>query len=413
MQELSVLKLFCDKRAVFDSHYPYLTRLENLEREIKTILTCIHQYYDRYKDHEYIGKKELKAFYDFQYPNSKDREIIHEMISALFEADVSNSVARDLLEQVIERSYAAIIVDKLVPVIEGNRFGVVPNINNDVERFVSLMKNPPKESRLLEACDLTVEELVRQEIDDEGIPWHLENLTQIIGGVRRQTLGLIYAFVDSGKTSFGLSACASFAHFLKDTPDIVVYAGNEESAPRLSLRLTQAMLNVTRHDIQRSPADIEQQRRERGFTRVRILDNITHISEVHRLLEEWRPRIVMIDQGTKVSLDVRNVKEIKEVQLLFNYYREAAKEFDTSIICLAQGVGEAENRKWLKLSDIYGSRVAIQGELDYAIGIGRVQDDQSRENYRYINIPKNKLLDGETGKFITLFQKESCLWRPI
>ena len=191
-----------------------------------------------------------------------------------------------------------------------------------------------------------------------------------------------------------------------------MYAGNEESAPRLSLRLTQALLGVTRSDIKLSPADIERKRREQGFTRVKLLDNVTHTSEVHRLLETWLPRVLFIDQGTKVSIDA-NVKEMKEVQLLFNFYREKAKEFDTSIICLAQGVGDSENRKWLKLSDIYGSRVAIQGELDYAIGIGRRIDDIARENFRYINIPKNKLLEGETGKFVTLFRRENCSWESI
>ena len=76
-----------------------------------------------------------------------------------------------------------------------------------------------------------------------------------------------------------------------------------------------------------------------------------------------------------------------------------AKLYNTSIICLAQAVGEAENRKYLKLSDIYGSRVGIQGELDYAIGIGRTMDDLAYANVRFINIPKNKLNEGDTAKF--------------
>jgi hypothetical protein len=376
------------------------------------LFRAIHQYYEKYTEHKYIGVDELKKFYEFLHPSNKDTDIHHELIDAMFEEDVSNSVARDILEQVVEQSYATRIIARLAPVLQGHKSNVVPLVQSDIEEFIGLMKNPPKESRVLDPCDLTVEELVAIEITDEGIPWHLQNLNEIIGGVRRQTLGAIYAFVDSGKTSFGLGACAAFAHALKDTGHTILYAGNEEAAPRLSLRLTQAMLGVTRNDIKLSPKDIDQKRREMGWTRVKIFDNITNASEVHRLLETWTPRVMFIDQGTKVSIDSK-LREVEEQQALFNFYREKAKEFNTSIISLMQGVGEAENRKWLKLSDIYGSRVAIQGELDYAIGIGRRIDDASRENFRYINIPKNKLLEGETGKFMTEFTKEACQWRAI
>jgi replicative DNA helicase len=389
-----------------------MRQLENLNKQIKVILSMIHRYYEKYSEHSYISQDELKGFYDYLYPTSRDRDIYHELIDAIFEMDVSKSVARDILEQVVERSYATSIIARLAPVMQGEKSNVVPSIQSSVEEFIQLMKNPPKETKLLEPCDLTVEELVQQEINDEGIPWHLQNLTEIIGGVRRRTLGAIYAFVDSGKTSFGLAACAAFAQALKDTSDTILYLGNEEAAPRLSLRLTQAMLGVTRADLKLTPKEIDQRRREIGYTRVKIFDNITQASEVHRLLEEWMPRIAMIDQGTKVSINSK-LKEVEEQQALFNFYRETAKTYDTSIISLMQGVGEAENRKWLKLSDIYGSRVAIQGELDYAIGIGRRIDDAARENFRYINIPKNKLMEGETGKFTTLFTKETCNWRSI
>jgi hypothetical protein len=329
----------------------------------------------------------------------------------MFEAEVSTSIMMDLVEQVVEIHHANEMLQELIPVIDGSKFGVVPGLRANIESFESLMKNPPKESKGLEPCSQTVAELVAQEINDPGVPWHLDSLNSIIGGLRRKTLGCIFAFVDSGKTSFGLSACASFARHLKDTSETIVYAGNEESASRLSLRLTQAMLNVTRRDLMERPDELDEARRELGYTRVKVLDSVSHGSQLLKILDEWRPRILIIDQGTKVTLDVRSkAKEIEALQNLFNFYREKAKEYDTSIVCLAQGVGEAENRKWLKLSDIYGSRVAIQGELDYAIGIGRLLDNKYDENFRYLNIPKNKLMEGETGKFNTLFTKEICKW---
>jgi replicative DNA helicase len=412
MQALTALRLFCRKREEYESHSGFIKGIDNLDRHVYVLFSAIQRYYEKYKDHNYIEKDELKKFYDYLHPQNRDKDVHHELIDTMFEEAVSNSVARDIFEQVVEQSYAARMIARLAPVVQGHKSNVVPLIASDVEEFIGFMKNPPSEAKVMTPCSLSVEELVAQEILEEGVPWHLENLNEIIGGVRRRTLGAIYAFVDSGKTSFGLSACASFARALKDTGDTILYAGNEEAAPRLSLRLTQAMLGVTRADLKLTPAEIDERRREVGYTRVKIFDNVIHASEVHRLLEQWAPRIVFIDQGTKVSINSK-LKEVEEQQELFNFYREAAKDYNTSIISLMQGVGDAENRKWLKLSDIYGSRVAIQGELDYAIGIGRRIDDAARENYRYINIPKNKLMEGETGKFMTLFTKESCQWRAI
>jgi len=128
---------------------------------------------------------------------------------------------------------------------------------------------------------------------------------------------------------------------------------------------------------------------------------------------------LFIDQGTKVHLEggsgrsLVDSSEVSQLQFLFNFYREAAKEHDTAIVILAQATGEAENKRWLKLSDMYGSRVSIQGELDYAIGIGRIVDDPTKENMRFIHVSKNKLMDGSPCKFSTHFIKEKCEWREV
>jgi hypothetical protein len=90
-----------------------------------------------------------------------------------------------------------------------------------------------------------------------------------------------------------------------------------------------------------------------------------------------------------------------------------AEQFNTAIITVEQGVGEAINREWLRLTDIYNSRVGLQGELDYAVGIGRKVDKPSQENIRFFHVSKNKLFDGATIKFHTYFDKERCLWKTV
>ena len=107
-----------------------------------------------------------------------------------------------------------------------------------------------------------------------------------------------------------------------------------------------------------------------------------------------------------------NERDTTKLTNLFNFYRETAKRYNVAIICVVQATGDSENRKWLKLSDIYDSRVAIQAELDYSIGIGRNRDDASAELLRYFRISKNKMADGEEARFHATFYKERCLWVP-
>ena len=81
-----------------------------------------------------------------------------------------------------------------------------------------------------------------------------------------------------------------------------------------------------------------------------------------------------------------------------------------SVIGVVQGTGDIEDKRYPKLSDVFGSRSAVQGALDYAIGIGRKPNDLAKEMMRYINIPKNKLHDGLKSKIALQFEAEVNRW---
>lgn len=412
MIELSILRLFCDDRAMCEQYSPYVfSTMEHMDRDLKILFRLVKDYYDKYADETAIDSVALTAFYDYQYPSSREKPAFDALIIRLFQIDVKEKLVTDLLEQMIERQFATDIVNQLLPVMEGRKFGVLQNLKENIDQYLSKLSDPPKELNLLNPCQLTVHELVKQEINDDGLRWPLDGLNYTIGGVRRKTLGIIFAYVDTGKTSFSVATAANFCRQLVNTEECVVYAGNEESAARLNLRLTQAFLTCARGDIKNDPEWAEEMRQQEGFGRIKILDSILTMDQVIKILEVYRPRVLFVDQGTKIETRIKD-NEVRAAQQLFNFYRESAKRYDCSIICVAQAVGEAENKKWLRLGDIYGSRVAIQGELDYAIGIGRRVEDANTELIRYFHVPKNKMLEGESAKFPATFYKDRCLWVP-
>jgi len=350
------------------------------------------------------------SYYTVLFPASKDKEVYLDLIKVICSGkEFNEELSIKILEQIMERHFATIIVNRLIPVVEGQSYNELLNVYSDAESYIRRLKNPPREFMKLTPCELTLQEVVDTEINYEGLSWHLPSLNEAVGLLKRKSLGLVYAFVDSGKSSFSLAACAKFAKQIKDTEEVILYCGNEESASVLNLRLTQAILGKTRYEIAESVEECENNRKELGFYHVKIFDQITNIKDIVALLEEYHPVCMFIDQAVKVE-DSSSDKEIRAIQRTFNAYRELAKLYDTAIVGVAQGKGECENKQWLNLSDIYNSRVAIQGELDYAIGIGRNMDNPAYIDARYINISKNKM-GGPKSKFIVGFDDIRCQWK--
>jgi hypothetical protein len=389
-------------------------RHEDLDQGISIIARCVQEYYKKYPDHNYIGEDEFKSFYTYLYPNNRERNLHLELITRMYKLEVSTDIMTDLLEQSMEHHHSKIIVNKLLPVIEGRKYDVLPYIQKDLDEFINRMKNPPK-STALEPISMLPSELIENKVNMEGAHWHIETLTSILGPLQLGTMGVVFAYVDGGKTSFALSALKAFAEYYRDTSETLVYACNEESGIRVSERLTSAFTGKSYHEIHKEYAGrmdtLNEDLAEMGWHRIKIVDGVNHITQVRKALDEWGPACMFIDQGTKVATDFK-ADGIKETRLLYNAFRDFGNEYNCGVIAVEQAVGEAENKQWLTLADIYGSRVAIQGELDYAIGIGKLIEQKGRENFRYINVSKNKLMDGVTTRFTTFFDKERCVWRP-
>jgi hypothetical protein len=411
--ELSLLKLFCDSRADETTNYGYVKSLDNLERELKLLFNLVHSYYEEY-EHDNISQTELLSYYDLKYPAAKDKAMHLDLIKETFVIEVSSDLMKAHIDQLMEKHEATRMLNKVLPVVEGEKYGVLADLRTDLDDFVGRMHNPPESMVVPVPCELSIEELVQQEIDDSGLSWHLDELTDIIGGCRKKTLGLIYAFVDSGKTSFSMASVAAFARQLADTEDVICYCGNEESAARLRLRLVQAMCGWNRKQVRERPKRAEEKAREAGIGNVKIFDNITTTTQVEYVLGQYAPHIAYIDQATNIDLEGRKKEEgVQKLESLFRWFRKLAGLHDLALIGVAQAVGEAEDTKYLKLSDIYGSRVSIQGALDYAVGIGRKANNPIDDDLRYLNVPKNKLHDGDGGRMTLMFDKYVCRWEVV
>ena len=129
-------------------------------------------------------------------------------------------------------------------------------------------------------------------------------------------------------------------------------------------------------------------------------------------MKKHKPRIVIIDQGDKVSFpkdgDHSNADRL---QKLYQIYRELGKEHKCDIITVGQASGEAEGKKWLSMDMMNNSKTGKPGELDVINGIG-CSFAEGDEELRFIHLCKNKLT-GTHGKHTVLIDPQKGRYKDV
>jgi hypothetical protein len=396
---------------MYNLYKPYLKEMKNLEREVKIIFHLIDDYYKTY-GYDFIVIDSLRANYEVLYPNSKDKDIVNTLLSEAMLCDIHHDVARDLLEYMIEEQKSQEIIRKLTPVAGGDKHKILNTVTDDIEKFQNLMRKPPTKKDRLKPVSLTVDQVIEEVIMDKGLPFHLKTLNEIVGGIRKGSHGVVFGYVDSGKTSFTLNIVASIAGH-SEPDDIILYLGNEEKAQRRIGRFIHAINHANNDWIIENSEEAQNNANSIGYygdsakDKIHFFDGIKYFRDVRSLIEEYLPSYVFIDQAQVIEIGGKNVEGPSKLELLFREYRDLSTEFDIGLTGVVQGTGKSEDKKWLGLGDMYNSKVAIQSTLDWAVGIGKL-GEAAKENIRYINIPKNKYGSGK--QFVTYFNKEINLW---
>jgi len=400
MQEVTILKAMQDFQA-FSKYSRVLLKIPNLEQDAKSVLLAIQKYYQKYPDKKTITHDELEAFYQYLNPLKKDLGSIGLIFSGMRAAEIANTeLLQDLLNQTVEQYLSVDIADVATAVMQESRSSGIEDIRGLVRKYDEITGLIDEIEN--DVCSLSIRELFSK-VTGEGLVFRLKWLQNTYGFLRPGTLGHIFARPDAGKTSLALNELVNFANQLDDRPGL--YLNNEEGIERIKARAMSAMLSVKPEWIMANFDQAEEMWRKGNGEKLKFIGGINHISKVVQKLERFHPRVIIIDQGPKVDT-YGNLEGVARLQILYNTYRDLANEHDCSIITLGQADNNAENRKYLSLNNLDASKVAIQGELDWCLGIGRV-DAEGFEEVRYLSNVKNKLT-GRYGKGEVTFDIQKC-----
>jgi hypothetical protein len=408
-EEIRILRAFLDSRELFDKFGPYVIGLKNLERPMQLMLGFTKKFYEKYPDADTIPEVELRLFltsYDtYNFAGNHDG-----YLKDIYQADVKNtSLTMDIIEGSVEKHIAARVLDKTALILDNNKKGVLSTIQDDIDEFHKTLRTPPSD---MQEYKLDLKELVKSEISSIGVPFINAKPNDVIRGMKEGQLGLIYAYVDTGKTSYGVSnlcSAAKYLHSIKSSRP-AVYACNEEDVSRVTLRAIQCLTNRSDEEIEKDVKGTQALIKATGFDKIKFIDHVRNMRIVEKILTKYNPRIMFIDQGTKVRIPGSQKDGVNALEEIFGSYRDLAKLYKCTIVCMAQGGDECFEKKYPDLRDIYGSKSAIQGELDWGISIGVDTEDQKYAKWRFFSITKNK---GDKATYACQFDHKRCQFKQV
>ena len=117
--ELSIFQVFCSDREKHLLHKGHVEGLKNMEKELRTMFGLLNMYYEEFEGEMSVGAETLLDYYELKYPKSKAKDDITTITSNAFEIEVQGQMIDRFLDQLNEKYVATGLVNKLLPVLEG------------------------------------------------------------------------------------------------------------------------------------------------------------------------------------------------------------------------------------------------------------------------------------------------------
>lgn len=347
------------------------------------ILDCLDAYYKRFDKIDDIDISKFQTWVLFSAPMDKHTElraVFTDTAATLIDDDDETHAFGGL----VRRDFSNRIAQEALNVVDGNRHSL-----DSVEALVEDYK------RVIGRVDRVDTYFVEDPLEDilssrvGGLSWRLPCLNSAIGPIGVGDLLAVGARVNAGKTTFLASEASFMAEQLAGQK--VLWVNLEERGSKVKRRIIQAALGWDNKKLLADPKKTMDAYLDLygGKDPIRLLDKADCTpQEIELALKRDDYGLIIVDMVSKLHGFYSRGDEVTRQGLLFGWAREIAKKY-APLITVAQLSGDAEGMEWPTLGCLYGSRTAMQAELDGLIMIGK-SNDPAREHERYVGIVKNK-----------------------
>jgi replicative DNA helicase len=401
INDLTLLKVF-SVREHYENYIEQLN-LDILEWEIRDVLIGYKLYFDS-NDKQVIDFTNFFTWFAHVYkPNMP--EPTYKVFQLLIERIPQTDDA--VAESIVKKFYELETSEKIKECLE-------KEFNND--ELISILNEHNSSTERVEVDsgyvpnDLTA--ILQMTDRKSGLNWRLDCLNECIGPLNKGQLIIVGAYVDVGKTIFGISEAAYMATQLTQPGECIMWLNNEEQDLRVQEKIWKSVLDTDAINLRTYPQDAQTAYTKvmgGELERIRFI-NIRNktLAGIHRDVKLHAPKLIVIDQVDKiVNTGRKSFSDHDRLKSLYGEVRAIANEFcsviaisqaDSSTVYRDQESGDMMYQLYPHHRQLDGSKVGKPGEADAIIMIGR---DHRQNNTRGLHVSKNKF--GNTMKKEVIF----------
>ena len=378
MIEINILKCLINDKTLYEKYYKYL-RIDDFVKVNYPLLNKL------FKCLPVSSLSALETAYLTNYPVLKDgdRAAINSLLEQVDAAECDTDAILAYVEGHRARAIASDMALLALDVSEGRRpLAELISLSSKLDTVVI------EEEFEDEVCT-DIEVLMNEEVLTGGLHWRLKCLNQSLGPLRLGNFGHVFARVETGKTAFWISEVVHMAQQLAPDETVLIFF-NEEQGQDVIFRMYSALTGMSYMDLRNNLKVAKHQWDLKIGNRIKFFDKPSQVSKhtMERLLEKYKPKLCIVDNADKVK-GFSGDREDMRLHEIYKWLRELAKVY-CPIISIGQADATGKNSMYLDESQMANSKTAKPSELDFVIGIGRI-DKEGYDNVRYIFVSKNKL----------------------
>ena len=350
-------------------------------KEIFDTINSAHIKYEKNVTHD-----ELFALHVDRHPAMpmSTKNEINSIIQSLPPNANNHELQMDVVKNFWLRDRARVIGEKAIAIFTGqeNDFGDLQRIMDTVE-----------DGRMHDKTTYIEVETDLDALLDHGssapdFPFEWSLIGDVVKGLWRGNLGIIFARPEVGKTTFCSFIASSYIRQKKK----VVYWANEEPAVNIKLRIIQSYFNATIEELNAARDKFRNRYVNEIKPFLKIMDSVgTSVEELNDYAQLNKPDVMFCDQLDKFKVRGdfgRGDERLKEIYIMA---RETAKRNNLLLWAVSQASYEAHDRAFIDYAMLDNSKTGKAGEADIIIGIGKTGSSEIDNVVRHICVSKNKI----------------------
>lgn len=387
----TILKILEDRENYLK--YSKYVKEHTVSKEEWLILKAMKDWFDKHESLDKISWEPFATYFKLTKAGTNaDKNKIYSGIFSRLQEDMEEE-AEAVLRSLIERDYSVKISDHLLRVAEGDDTRSVRDILPMIESYSTDMGGIEEDDPTL--INDSWEHLFDRSLEP-GLDWRLPELNRSVGPIRSEDFIIVAASPNSGKTTFLCSEASFMASQLPEDKQ-VVWFNNEEKGKKVKRRFLQSVIQWTSEEIEADMLGAVKKMEDVLGGRDKIkLFNLKEMDTTYCLqrLRNSNPGLIVFDQLWQIQMSgIKFFSESQMISKIFHWGRAMGQKFDCPIMAAHQVDGTAQGVKYIEQHQLYMSRVAVQGEMDAGITLGKSYDPSERY-VRGLKIVKNKLDGG-------------------